>query len=187
MSQRSSRLLATHNQPIRPERPMAIHLAYAHPDRHRPPQWPILPSRLCYLMTANFRCVGVARRPRRISGWEGVPQTLAWPVRCAPVTGRGPARMSLVEKPRNKCDLSTTLRKWRPTAAPRPSRLCAPHKSRDSCDALSPKRKQARRRRKHECDRVSAESRGSQFAERSASDATATAFIDTKRGDVYES
>jgi hypothetical protein len=58
-----SRLLATHDQPIRLERPMAIHLAYAHPDRHRPPQSPILPSGLCYLMTANFRCVGVARRP----------------------------------------------------------------------------------------------------------------------------
>ena len=58
MSQKRSRLLATHNQPIRLERPMAIHLAYAHPDRHRPPQSPILPSGLCYLMTANFRCVG---------------------------------------------------------------------------------------------------------------------------------
>jgi pimeloyl-ACP methyl ester carboxylesterase len=63
MSQKRSRLLATHNQPIRLERPMAIHLAYAHPDRHRPFQSPILPSGLCYLMTANFWCVGVARRP----------------------------------------------------------------------------------------------------------------------------
>jgi hypothetical protein len=67
MSQKRSRLLATHNQPIRLERPMAIHLAYAHPDRHRPFQSPILPSGLCYLMTANFWCVGVARRPLRRS------------------------------------------------------------------------------------------------------------------------
>jgi hypothetical protein len=35
-----SRLLATHNQRIRLERPMAIQLAYAHPDRHRPPSRP---------------------------------------------------------------------------------------------------------------------------------------------------
>src|SRR5580700_7212180 len=45
-----------------------------------------------------------------LRGAEGVAHTLACPVRRGPVTGRAPPRMSLVEKPRNKRDFSTTLR-----------------------------------------------------------------------------